>query len=61
MVNNLSSLAEFINDDTLPSWLKHEIATNREAIFAELEKGQEVTIKGPKGEEITISPEPIAA
>jgi hypothetical protein len=61
MVNKLSSLAEFLNDDSLPFWLKREIQTNKDKIFTDLEKGQQVTLKGPSGEEVTIMLEPVPA
>jgi hypothetical protein len=61
MVNRLSDLAEFLNDDPLPSWLKEEIESNQEEIFASLENGQEFVITGPNGEAVKIVPEPAAA
>ncbi|HEY5177357.1 MAG TPA: hypothetical protein VII95_17495 [Terriglobales bacterium] len=61
MVNKLSDLAEFLHNDSLPMWLQSEIEERRDEILAALQSGQEVTIAGPNGEEIKISPTPVAA
>ena len=61
MVNSLSELAEFLDVDSLPSWLKTELKNQQEAIFSALEKGDTFTIHGPDGEEVKIAPRPVAA
>jgi hypothetical protein len=61
MVNKLSDLAEFLHTDSLPMWLKEKIEFQRDEILAALQKGEEFTISGPSGEEIRISPKPVAA
>ena len=61
MVNKLSDLAEFLHTDSLPMWLQSEIEGQRDEILAALQSGQEFTISGPNGEEVKISPTPVAA
>jgi hypothetical protein len=61
MVNKLSNLAEFLHTDSLPIWLQSQIENRRDEILGALQSGQEVTITGPNGEEIKISPKPVAA
>jgi hypothetical protein len=61
MVNKLSDLANFLNEDSVPAWLKQELDRNRQEITAALEKGQPFTLTGPGGEKVTISPKHAAA
>jgi hypothetical protein len=61
MVNKLSNLAEFLHNDSLPLWLQSEIEGQRDEILAALQRGEQFTISGPNGEEIKISPTPVAA
>lgn len=61
MVNKLSDLAEFLHDDSLPLWLQREIENQRDAIAVSLDKGEEYVITGPNGEQVKISPKPVAA
>jgi hypothetical protein len=61
MVNNLSGLADFLDNDSLPYWLKTELRANQEAIFGALERGEEFTITGPDGQKVKIAPKSVAA
>jgi hypothetical protein len=61
MVNKLSNLAEFLHEDSIPLWLQSQIEGQRDEILAALQAGQDFTISGPNGEEIRISPNPVAA
>lgn len=61
MVNRLSNLAEFLETDSLPSWLKEQLESRHEEISAKLARGESVTIKGPNDETVTIAPKPAAA
>jgi len=56
MINRLSNLAEFLEDDSLPLWLKQEIQKRREEIQSAFEQGNSITLTGPKGETVTIAP-----
>jgi hypothetical protein len=61
MVNRLSNLAEFLEDESLPVWLKGELQAKREEIDAALEAGQPFVLTGPNGETVTIAPKQVAA
>jgi hypothetical protein len=61
MVNKLSNLAEFLENDSLPLWLKEELQAKREEISAALDKGQPFVLTGPNGETVTITPKQVAA
>ena len=56
MVNKLSDLADFLNQDPLPAWLKQELAQHQENIAAALGQGHSFDLNGPGGERVTISP-----
>jgi|HubBroStandDraft_3_1064219.scaffolds.fasta_scaffold1274236_1 hypothetical protein len=53
MVTELSKLAELIEKGSVPAWLVKEIETHRE----KLERGESITLNGPNGEIVTITPE----
>jgi len=61
MVNKLSDLAEFLDNDSLPRWLKDQLRENQEAIFRAIEHGEEFTITGPDGQKLKITPKVVAA
>lgn len=62
MVNKLSELADFLDDESLPPWLKQSLKEKRDEIAAALEKGEPYTLPpGPNGEVVTIAPRPTAA
>ena len=57
MVSRLSQLTDLIKEDSLPLWLKNQIAERKDEMLRELnEKGEGVfTFKGPAGEEIRLA------
>lgn len=62
MVNNLSELADFLDDESLPLWLKKTLKEKQEEIAVALERGDSVTLpSGPNGEVVTIAPKASAA
>jgi hypothetical protein len=61
MVNNLSSLAQFLEDESLPLWLKQQIQARHQQISRAFEDGEPITLQGPNGESVTIAPRPVAA
>jgi hypothetical protein len=62
MVNRLSELADFLDDESLPLWLKEALKTKREEINDALEAGQSFTLPpGPNGEVVEIAPKAVAA
>ena len=56
MVSSLSSLAEFLEDDSLPLWLKRELQAQSEDISQALKDGKSITLDGPNGESVAIAP-----
>jgi hypothetical protein len=56
MVNRLSELANFLDQDSLPMWLKEALSAKQPEITAALQNGQEFTLTGPHGEKVTIAP-----
>lgn len=56
MVNRLSDLASFLNEDSAPTWLKRTLVEQQQEITAALERGQSFDLTGPRGEKVTISP-----
>jgi hypothetical protein len=61
MVNRLSNLAQFLEDESLPLWLKQQIQIRREEIQRAFEENRQVDFKGPNGESVTIAPRAVAA
>ena len=55
MVNKLSELADFLDDDSLPPWLKEMLKEKRQEIASALENGRSITLSGPYGEKITVA------
>lgn len=55
MVSQLSKLAELLEKGAVPSWVLKQLETHRD----ELVKGQQVTLYGPNGEVVTITPDEI--
>jgi hypothetical protein len=53
MVTQLSKLAELIEKGSVPAWLVKEIEAHR----GELGRGESITLHGPSGEIVTITPE----
>lgn len=56
MVNKLSELAAFLEDDSLPSWIKLQVRERQQEITDALAKGAAITLRGPNGETVTITP-----
>jgi hypothetical protein len=56
MVNKLSDLAQFLDDESIPFWLKKAINEKQHDISTALQKGDSFSLSGPNGELITITP-----
>lgn len=61
MVNKLSDLAVFLEDQSIPLWVKDELRAKRNEIVHALEAGESYELHGPKGEVITIAPKKAVA
>lgn len=61
MVNKLSDLADFLENDSIPTWVREQLAAKRDEIVHALEQGQEYQLIGPRGEVVTIAPSKAAA
>ena len=55
MVAELNRLGELAELDSLPAWLRHEIASRREEIQRELETKGYIILAGPAGEQVKIT------
>ncbi len=53
-MTRLSELAELIEEDSLPTWLKDAIQEHREEIQRVVSGGGVYTLEGPSGEVIRI-------
>ena len=53
---DLSRLADILEEDSIPGWLRDEIDRQSQAILLALEGGRSFTLKGPRGEQIIIGP-----
>jgi hypothetical protein len=56
VVNKLSDLADFLENDSIPAWVKEQLAEKRDLIVQALNQGQPYQLTGPKGEVVTITP-----
>ncbi len=56
MTTDLSKLAGLIEEGSLPVWLREEIVHNREDILKALTHARSITLRGPRGERVTIAP-----
>ncbi len=56
MVSRLSDLADFLQNDALPTRLARDLQERQQEISTTLQKGEKVSIQGPNGEVITIAP-----
>jgi hypothetical protein len=61
MVADLNRLAELVELDSLPPWLRQQIASKREEIEKKLETEGHVVLAGPDGEQVTITTKQKAA
>jgi hypothetical protein len=55
---DLSKLADLLEQDSLPSWLREEIDRRNNDILSALKRGQSIKLLGPHGEELIIGPVP---
>lgn len=58
---DLSKLADLLEQDSLPSWLREEIDRRTSDILSALKRGKSIKLTGPHGEELVIGPVPEAA
>jgi hypothetical protein len=56
MTTDLSKLAGLIEEGSLPVWLREEIEHKREDILKALTHACSITLRGPRGERVTIAP-----
>jgi hypothetical protein len=56
MTTDLSKLAGLIEEGSLPIWLRDEIQQKREDILTALTHARSITLRGPRGERVTIAP-----
>jgi hypothetical protein len=56
MVNRLSDLAQFLQSDSIPLWLREELHAKQEEISLAFDQEQPVTLTGPNGESVTLTP-----
>jgi hypothetical protein len=56
VVNKLSDLADFLDVDSIPGWVREQLAEKRDEIVHALQQGQPYQLTGPKGEVVTITP-----
>jgi hypothetical protein len=57
VVTTLSQLVDMIERGTIPSWLRDEIVAKKDQIATALSEGGEITLHGPKGENVSIRAE----
>jgi hypothetical protein len=56
MVSELHKLAELVELDSLPLWIRQELESRREEILQKLQADGTFVFTGPKREQVTISP-----
>ncbi len=56
MVSELNKLAELVELDSLPSWIREAIESKREEILQKLQAEGAFVFRGPNGEQVTIKP-----
>jgi hypothetical protein len=61
MVTTLSKLVELIQAGAVPAWLRAYVLENKDKIAEALREHGEYTITGPKGEQVNIRTERLAA
>lgn len=55
MVAELNRLAELVELDSLPPWLREQIASKREEIQQKLQADGYFVFEGPEGEQVRIT------
>lgn len=53
---DLSKLADLLEEDSIPNWLRDQVEHRTSEILNALKSGQSFRFNGPHGEEITIGP-----
>src|SRR5205807_8987283 len=53
-VSELNKLAELVELDSLPVWLRQEIESKKEVILSKLQTEGVVVLEGPQGQQVTI-------
>jgi hypothetical protein len=53
---DLSRLADLLEEDSLPAWLRDEIDNRTNDILNALKQGHSFTLHGPGGEQIIVGP-----
>jgi hypothetical protein len=53
---DLSKLADLLEEDSIPNWLRDQIEHRTTEIQNTLKSGQSVHLSGPHGERLTIGP-----
>lgn len=54
LVSDLSKLADLVELDTLPPWIREQIEANKQGILQKLLAEGSFVFRGPHGEEATI-------
>jgi len=54
VVSDLNKLAEVVELDSVPSWIRQDIELKREEILQELQTKGVFVFRGPQGKEFTI-------
>jgi hypothetical protein len=55
MVSDLNRLAELVEFDSLPPWIRQEIESRREEILQALQVRGTFVLRGPHGEQVAIN------
>ena len=53
---DLSKLADLLEEDSIPNWLRDQIEHRTSEILNTLKGGHSVQLSGPNGEQLTIGP-----
>jgi len=53
---DLSKLADLLEEDSIPNWLRDQIEHRTTEIQNTLKSGQSVHLNGPQGEQLIIGP-----
>jgi hypothetical protein len=56
MVSDVNRLAELVELDSLPAWIREEIESKREEIIQKLQSDGVFVIQGPDGKQVTLRP-----
>jgi hypothetical protein len=53
---DLSKLADLLEEDSIPNWLRDQIEHRTSEILNTLKSGHSIHLSGPHGEQLTIGP-----